>query len=97
MTPDNRTSWASPAVSIVVLVMFGSVIIVTLLHAIPAGSETVLNVMLGTLGGMASGVVNYWLGSSAGSARKTELLADSVPSNLLPNPAAVVPAADVPH
>ena len=34
-----------------------------------------LNVLLGTLGAMATSVVGYWVGSSAGSARKDERLA----------------------
>lgn len=34
-----------------------------------------LNVLLGTLGAMATSVVTYWVGSSAGSARKDARLA----------------------
>ncbi len=45
----------------------------------PPGSAkstyTVLNVLLGTLGAMATSVVGYWVGSSAGSARKDVRLA----------------------
>jgi membrane protein DedA with SNARE-associated domain len=46
---------------------------------LPPGSAkstyTVLNVLLGTLGAMATSVVGYWVGSSAGSARKDARLA----------------------
>lgn len=69
-------SWGAPVVSIVVLVTFGGVVSLTLLRTIPLGSEAVLNVLLGTLGAMATNVVGYWVGSSAGSARKDDRLAE---------------------
>ena len=50
-----------------------------LMLLLPPGSAksayTSLNVLLGTLGAMATSVVGYWVGSSAGSARKEERLA----------------------
>ena len=50
-----------------------------LMVLLPPGSAkstyTSLNVLLGTLGAMATSVVSYWVGSSAGSARKDEHLA----------------------
>ena len=70
-------AWGAPVVSVVVLVTFGCVVSLTLLRAIPAGSEAVLNVLLGTLGAMATNVVGYWVGSSAGSACKDERLAEA--------------------
>jgi len=48
---------------------------IALTHALPANAEAVLNVLLGTLGAMATSVVSYWVGSSAGSARKDARLA----------------------
>ena len=38
-----------------------------------------LNVLLGTLGAMATSVVSYWVGSSVGSARKDARLASLIP------------------
>lgn len=35
--------------------------------------------LLGTLAAMASAVVSYWVGSSAGSAQKTDMLFRSAP------------------
>jgi len=69
-------AWGAPIVSVVVLLTFGGVVSLTMLRTIPAGSETVLNVLLGTLAAMATNVVGYWVGSSAGSARKDERLAE---------------------
>ena len=62
--------WGAPVVSVVVLAAFGGAMALTLLRTIPPGSEAVLNVLLGTLAAMATSVVSYWVGSSAGSARK---------------------------
>ena len=51
-----------------------------LMVLMPPGSAkstyAVLNVLMGTLGAMATSVVNYWVGSSAGSDRKDEHLAN---------------------
>lgn len=50
-----------------------------LMLLLPPGSAkstyAVLNVLLGTLGAMATSVVTYWVGSSVGSARKDARLA----------------------
>ncbi len=71
----SAMAWGAPVTSLVVLATFGCVVSMVLLHAIPAGSEPVLNVLLGTLAAMATNVVGYWVGSSAGSARKDDRLA----------------------
>lgn len=71
----SEIAWGAPVVSVVVLLTFGGVVAMTLLRAMPPGAETVLNVLLGTLGAMATSVVGYWVGSSAGSARKDARLA----------------------
>ena len=51
-----------------------------LLLLLPPGSAKStyarLNVLMGTLGAMATSVVSYWVGSSAGSARKDARLAN---------------------
>lgn len=67
-------AWGAPVVSVVVLLTFGAVMSMVLFRTIPPGSETVLNVLLGTLGAMATSVVGYWVGSSVGSARKDDRL-----------------------
>lgn len=75
MDKGSVVAWGAPLVSVLVLVMFGAVVALAWFLPLPAGSEAVLNVLMGTLGAMATSVVSYWVGSSAGSARKDERLA----------------------
>lgn len=91
----SSLAWAAPMVSVIVLLAFGILSCVVLFHQVPDGSQSLANVLLGALASMAGAVVQYWVGSSAGSARKDGLLANSVSKDLLPQPAAVVPAGDV--
>ena len=70
----SRIAWGAPLVSVVVLLTFGVV-----LHKVlstPAGTSIDPNaaIMLGALTTMATAVVAYWVGSSAGSAAKDKLL-----------------------
>ena len=68
-------AYGAPVTSVIVLITFGAVMTVALTQQMPAGSETILNMLLGTLAAMATSVVSYWVGSSAGSARKDDRLA----------------------
>lgn len=69
--------WSAPIVSGIVLLIFAAVMTLVLTTGVPAGSETMANMLLGTLAAMATSVVSYWVGSSAGSARKDEHLAQT--------------------
>ena len=73
-------AYGAVIVSAIVLVSFGTVMTLTLTRAIPTGSDTVLNLLLGSLAAMATFVVSYWVGSSAGSARKDDHIARLVSS-----------------
>jgi len=75
----SAVAWAPAVVSFVVLVTFGLVMWAALTRALPAGSETILNMLLGTLAAMATSTVSYWVGSSAGSAQKTDMIYRSTP------------------
>jgi len=66
--------WSAPVVSAIVLLAFAGVLGLVLVRALPSGSETIVNMLLGTLAAMATQVVNYWLGSSAGSAAKNSMM-----------------------
>lgn len=66
--------WAPKALGITITLGFFGLLYYLLRHEPPAGSRDILNIMLGSLGSAWIGVVTYYFGSSAGSARKTELM-----------------------
>ncbi len=49
--------------------------------AVPEGSQTILNIMVGALGTAWAGIVSYYFGSSSGSAAKTAIIADQAKSD----------------
>ena len=69
MSSAIRT-WGAIVISVMIVGGFIAMVVLIMLRPIPAGSETLVNVVFGTLGGMAVMVGNYWLGSSSGSASK---------------------------
>jgi len=58
---------------------FFGLLAITAFRTVPVGSEKILDVMTGSLGAAWLAIVNYYFGSSAGSDRKTELLAQAPP------------------
>ena len=77
----------APIISTLVLITFATVMTLALTRSLPQGSETILNMLLGTLAAMATSVVSYWVGSSAGSARKDDHIA-KLSGNMTDAPAA---------
>lgn len=75
----SKVAWAPAVVSFVVLATFGIVMWAALNRTMPAGSETILNMLLGTLAAMATAVVSYWVGSSSDSVAKSDMLFRSTP------------------
>jgi hypothetical protein len=71
-------AWGAPAVSVVVLLAFGAALYAVVAQEIPEGSRDMALLLLGGLLGMAQAVVAYWVGSSAGSARKDQALREAV-------------------
>jgi hypothetical protein len=85
-------AWAPAILSGVILASFASLILVvlTMQHGIDDKTMPLVNVLLGSLAAMATQVANYWLGSSSGSAAKTEQITamnadaqSSVPSEIV--------------
>jgi len=72
----STIAWGSPVISIVVTI--GFLLILTIMVLRPLSLDpiqvTVINVLLGYLGAGFQQVVNYWLGSSAGSASKDRVI-----------------------
>ena len=76
----SAVQWGAPIVSATVVLTFGAALYAVLTRALPPGSETIANVMLGTLGAMTTAVVSYWVGSSSGSDTKTQMIYASTPT-----------------
>ena len=66
-------AWGAPVVSGAVTIGFVGVLASLTLHALPDSGG--VNVLVGTLATAFGSVVNFWLGSSAGSQAKTQQLA----------------------
>ncbi len=66
--------WTPKALAIVITLGFFGLLGYLMKSEPPAGSRDILNIMLGSLGAAWLGVVTYYFGSSAGSARKDEIL-----------------------
>ena len=96
-------AWAPAVLSGIVLLAFGLLIYVVLTHdSLTDRTMPLANVLLGSLAAMATQVANYWLGSSSGSAAKsnqiTALSADaqtSLPGDMVHRllPALMTPPA----
>jgi len=57
-----------------ITIAFFVVIYLLIFVEIPQGNKDILNIILGALIAAFGGVVNYFYGSSSGSAAKTEML-----------------------
>ena len=68
--PGSEPSWAKPAVAIFSMVLLAGVIA----YAIVSKDHDTMMLCVGAIISMATGAGNYYLGSSAGSDKKTELL-----------------------
>jgi hypothetical protein len=71
-------AWTPAVLSGIILIVFGVLIFLLLIRHGNDLSDATLplaNVLLGTLAAMATQVANYWLGSSSGSAAKSDQVA----------------------
>jgi ABC-type cobalamin transport system permease subunit len=71
----TEPSWAKPAVAVLSLLIFAGMLV----YAYATHDESTKQLLAGGAMGMASTAVSYYLGSSAGSATKTALLAAAPP------------------
>ncbi|MEM6851632.1 MAG: hypothetical protein AAF527_07890 [Pseudomonadota bacterium] len=67
--------WTPSALGLSIIAGFFGIVGAMMAGAVPPDAETEFSILLGALATMTAAVVNYFFGSSAGSARKNELLA----------------------
>lgn len=71
----SAIAWGSPVVSIIITVAFAVMLYVSLTRILPGADSKFVDTLMGVLAAAQMQVVNYWLGSSRGSAMKDQVLA----------------------
>lgn len=66
-------------IGVLICLMFISAIVALFLVEPKPGAKEPLLLLIGSLSAAFGAVVNWWFGSSSGSARKDELIANSAP------------------
>jgi hypothetical protein len=72
-------SYTPRIIACVVIVGFFAILLVMMFKDLPPSSKEAALIMLGALGSAFTGVISYYYGSTAGSAEKSKLLAQSQP------------------
>jgi len=67
-------AYGAVVVSTIVLLGFAVMLWLVIREEVPANQRDMVTLLLGTLAGMASSVVAYWVGSPSGSAQKNAAL-----------------------
>jgi len=76
----NSNGWMGAVIGVISLVGFLSLLGALLFLKIPPENKEFFNIGFGALIGFAVASVQYYLGSSSGSAQKTELLSKAPPA-----------------
>ena len=71
-------AYGAVLVSAIVLVGFAVMLWLVIKEEVPANQRDMVTLLLGTLAGMASSVVAYWVGSSNGSMQKNAAIARAI-------------------
>lgn len=71
---DLYTAIGAVVISVIVMISFGVMLYVTATLEFPASQKDNVSGLLWTLNTLAVAVVSYWVGSSAGSLRKTYMM-----------------------
>lgn len=71
----SHLAYGAPVISAIVLVTLAVLAWIVVWRPLPVGSETLVAALLETFKVLAVSVVSYWVGSSAGSARKDQAIA----------------------
>ena len=70
----SAISWGAPVVSVLAVVVFAGFVYLMFAQTVPDGMKEAVMLMAGSAAAGFGAVLNYWLGSSSGSAQKTALL-----------------------
>jgi hypothetical protein len=80
--------WVPKALAMAVTGAFFGILLLMVLHEMPQENRDLMNIIMGSLGTAWISIIGYYFGTSAGSARKSELMAKTsvpvVPDRLLP-------------
>lgn len=71
-------AYGAVVVSLLVLAGFGIMLGLLFTRTVPVDQKDIAFMLLGSLSGMASAVVSYWVGSSRGSEAKNAMLASQI-------------------
>lgn len=88
----SKIAWGAPVVSVVITSGFFITLNLLLFINLPLDGvkAAILNILIGTLATLVVQVANYWLGSSSGSARKTDILAANQRQTSVQQPQSII-------
>lgn len=74
MARSGPLAWGAGVFGVAAFLLLAAVLAILALVDVPAGNRDVVQLLAGSIAAMAGAVINFWLGSSAGSAGKSGLL-----------------------